>query len=110
VPLEIVCRIIACRDLRHRAVDDGPRWANEYQGANRLQTRPEKLGKPGVAAEAALDHVSCSAGEISSQVLDGFAFAAEQQHFVRRRIVAIGTHDRETVFPYFPAIGLANIE
>src|SRR6516162_4943914 len=64
------------------AVDDGPGWANEYQGANRPQTRPEKLGEPGVAVEAALDHVSCAAGEISSQVLDGLAFAAEQQQFV----------------------------
>jgi hypothetical protein len=99
VPPEIVCGIIAGRDLRHRAVDDRPRWANEHQSANRPQTRPEKPGEPGVGVEAALDHVSCAAGQIGSQVLDGLAFAAEQQHFVRRRIVAIGADDREAVFP-----------
>src|ERR1700758_890247 len=81
VPPEIVCRIIAGRNLRHRTVDDGPGWANEYQSANRPQTRPEKPGEPGVAIEAALDQVSCAAGEIDSQVLDCLAFPAEQQHF-----------------------------
>lgn len=80
-------------------MDDGPGWANEHQSANRPQTGPEKLGEPGVAVEASLDHVSCAAGQIGSQVLDGLAFAAEQQHFVRRRIVAIGADDREAVFP-----------
>ena len=87
-------------------MDDGSGWANEYQSTNRPQTRPENPGEPGVAVEAALDHVSCAAGQIGSQILDGLAFAAEQQHFVRRRIVAIGAAT-ETL--YFPAIGLANI-
>ena len=77
----------------------GPDGPSEHERANRPQTRPEKLGEPGIGVEAALDHVSRAAGEIGGQALGGFPFAAEQQNFVRRRVVAVGAYDGEAVFP-----------
>ena len=64
LPPEIVGRIFAGRDLRHRSVDDGAGWPNEHKRANRSQTRPEQPCEPGIAIEAALDHVPRAAGEI----------------------------------------------
>ena len=64
LPPEIVGRIFAGRDFRHHAVDDGAGWPNEHKRANRPQTRPEQPCEPGIAIEAALDHVPRAAGEI----------------------------------------------
>ena len=105
VPPEVIGRVAAGRDLRHRAMDDGTGWANEHQRANRPQTRPEKPAEPGIGVEAAPDHVSRAAGETGGQALGGFPLTAEQRNFVRRRVVAVGAYDGEAVFP---ATGLAN--
>jgi hypothetical protein len=103
-PSILPCRQKLSAGLLPVAIFATARWMTGLDGpastsARTDHTRPEKPGEPGIGVEGALDHVSRAAGEIGGQALGGFPFAAEQQNFVRRRVVAVGAYDGEAVFP-----------